>query len=212
MEPWEKVLEFHDVIQRHLRFRADWRLFIYHRGLDTVSDLPENVVLIECPNVGREIYPVFQHMISFYSNLPDIVVFVPGHWWSPQRLDYLGYIFAYMHQGYMPVPGFCDWQREKEFQIDEWGGSAVNKEGVSKQTFTHAKIRPFGKWFDARVASIGVPWKNYVTLCSTFACHRDKILRYSLHQLKDWLQEIEDGGANGEIGHYWERSFYSVFS
>lgn len=211
MEPWDRVLAFDSVIRNNLRQAATWEVIVYNRGPDqTVPLLPsDNWRIVPDENIGRDVYVILHHIHDHYENLPDIFVSVPGHWWSPHRLDSLNYVFLMMFQGFAPVPGYCDWNRERHFTLEQWGGSAVNQEGVAKQRYTLSSIRPYGEWYQRRIP---VPFKNYVTLCCVFSCPSANILRYSREQWKDWMEEMKAHGVNSELGHFWERTFYSLLS
>jgi len=48
------------------------RVFLYNKGIPSSN-------CIQLPNVGRESLTYLHHIITHYSNLPDITIFVQGH-------------------------------------------------------------------------------------------------------------------------------------
>jgi hypothetical protein len=106
---------------------------------------------------------------------------------------------------------------DAEFVLDSWHGTHdENKKFTIYQDFTHSKIRPYGKWFDERIVKkIGIC--KY--LCGYSNGHfgflqtsKEKILSIPIEVLHDWLIELIEVGPNGELPHYWERSWASIFS
>jgi hypothetical protein len=219
LEPWEKVWELvNDWFAAAVRQGWTWNVKIYDRspeGHGWGGDIPKHVEVSRSINVGREIYPVLHFVHENYDSLPDVLVAVPAHWWNSFRFSLLRDVLTNMYDGFAPkYPTYIDWNSERLFTIDAWGGSPVNSSEVQAQPFTHARIRPYGAWYEARIRQGGqpVPFKNRLTLSGTIAIHKEAVLRYSKEQYSDWVKELEDDGPNPEIGHYWERSWYSMYS
>jgi len=83
-----------------------------------------------------------------------------------------------------------------------------NAENVKQMVFTKAKLRPFGVWFETQLT---VPYK-LASLHGIFLVIQKCILYHSRDTYRRWLEEITEDGPNPELAHYWERSWYSVFS
>ena len=223
MEPWDRISEFVTLAKAKMcqttgnlfkKQNVKWDVIVYNRGIDNCpteyNERFPQVTVIKSKNVGRETYVVHHYIASHYNDLPDIVFFLPAHWWGSLRESYVNQIFRDIYnKPFCPKSSPVPWKTEQHFTLDNWAGSPVNQEGVQNQTYSLAKIRPFGKWFNSRIP---VPYKGAITFAGTFSCHRKNIMRYSREQYRDWLAEIEEGGPNAEIGHFWERSFYSLFS
>jgi hypothetical protein len=217
MEPWEKIAEFVDIANEQLgKYKhVSWDIIVYNRGVADYESCVElakhaHVTIVTSRNVGRETYVVHHYITEHYNNLPEVVFFLPAHWWGPLRKHYVQQIFKNMFSHHFcPKPSPVPWKTERFFTLDAWGGSPVNSEGVASQKYKLASIRPFGDWFAARIP---VKYKNKITFAGTFSCHRKQILKYPLEMYQIWLAEIKHCGPNGEICHFWERSFYSLLS
>jgi hypothetical protein len=212
-EPWEKIWELHGLLAGAFT-RVTWKMLVYNRrqeDMPLASTVPANTEVMYLRNVGREAYAIHHFLYTNYDQLPDYFIVIPGAWWPPSiRLDALHMILRYHGaEHFLPYPARVPWDTEQHFQVEKWlGNTDINREEVKKQPFTLASIRPFGAWYKARIP---VPYTNLVSLCGIFAVWKDKITRYPREMYDSWMKELEEGGPNPEVGHYWERTWYSLF-
>lgn len=210
-EPWDLVWELYQMCQHHLRGN-DIDFIVYHRGGDKYAwndGIPQNVKIIPLENVGRESYVIHYHICQHYDHLPDRLIFIPANWRT--RTYGVSQVLQQVHGNeFLPRPAYVPWSSEQFFQLDKWLGlSDINRAEVEKQEYTVASIRPYGKWY---VERIPVPYKDWLVLNGVISVPRNNILRYPLPLYQNWLAELKDSGVNPEIGHYWERTWYSLFS
>lgn len=195
-EPWQQIDELL-ILFGSENSNVSFQAVVYNHGDKLDPQLPYKI--FDVPNVGRESHTVHRYMIDHYSALPDIVAFVPGNWWT-HRFPYLCYMISHLtHKTYTPNVYDYTWDDMKDFTIDEW---------KEKDDFVVCPDRPFGNWYTKHV---GVPYKNAWNSFGMFSTTRERLLRYSIEQYETWCTELEDAGVNSEIGHYWERSWYSLF-
>ena len=146
-----------------------------------------------------------------YDNLSDFTVFVMASWCI---MDQKKGILYNILQNICTVPCITftfaiPFKEIYGFVINEWNGACQdNVELVKSMVFTQSKIRPFGAWFEK---TINVPYVH-ASLFGIFSVWKPRIMRHSRETYKKWLDEICENGANPEIGHYWERSWLSVFT
>lgn len=210
-EPWDLVWHLYEWCEQRLRDH-DIEFIVYHRGGDKYAwkeDVPPRVQIEPLQNVGRESYVVHHHICKNYSHMPDRCIFIPAN--LRTRASSVDQVLTNISgREFLPHPIHVPWSSEQFFQLNQWHGlSLVNREEVVKQEFTIASIRPFGRWYEARIP---VPYKNKVVLNGVISIPKANILKYPLSLYEGWLKELHEGGVNPEIGHYWERTWYSLFS
>jgi hypothetical protein len=211
IEPWEYVWEIYAMCERALQGH-EYDFIVYHRGGEAqawTAQTPPNVQIIPLENVGRESFVVHHHICKHYHQLPDRIIFIPANWRS--REFGVKHVLYNIHpNGFFPPPAYVPWSSEQFFQLDKWHGlTEVNRSEVLKQEYTNASIRPYGQWYKARIP---VPYKDLLVLNGVISIPQQSILRYPLAMYEGWLAELQQSGPNPEIGHYWERTWYSLFS
>lgn len=209
MESWDDILTFDKLIGAQ---GVPYSILVYNKG-DVVPDnlvVPAHIRIMQCPNIGREAYTIFHYIYKNYDSLPDIVMFVPASWnaGSFKRKIVGDILYQFKHQ---PIAALASvgWDQVRDNVLDEWhGNTPSNVVHVKSQTYKPHAIRPFGKWYEAR---IGTPWPGKMVFCGMFSVHKHRILKKTRDQYFAWLQEIEEYGVNSEIAHYWERAVASLF-
>lgn len=209
-EPWDNVWNIYDFMKRNLQGDT-WEMIVYHRnGEKNIwnGPIPFNTKIIDLPNLGRESYVVHYHIYHNYDSLPDSIMFIPANIQMRKGIIHTLVVHRHVMQ-FLPPPIHTAWEAIKDLTVDKWHGATdVNRSDVEKQPYTLSPLRPFGKWYTQRIP---VPFKDLLVYFGTFSVPRANILRYTREQYKDWLDELHDSGPNPEIGHYWERSWYSMF-
>jgi len=174
---------------------------------------PSNVVIKPCENIGREAYVILQHIVCHYKDLCKYTFFIPANWDSHRKQKVLEMCKLHGKHPFLPVHAISEpWEKVEPFVMEEWSG--INKEDpnytfVAKQEYVLSKDRPFGVWYKK---NIPIAWKNGVILNGVFAVQREHVQRYPIDVYQQWFDEISQDGPNPELGHYWERVWYSLFS
>lgn len=211
-EPWDLVWDLLSVLVNMLhQYTLD--IVIYQRGGDQYAykrgDIPTNIKIVTLENIGRESYVVHYHILKNYDDLPDKLMFIPANWKG--RVHALNQmLMCVTAERFTPAPCVVKWENEQYFTIDKWHGtSEMNRQEVEKQEFTLSAIRPFGEWYKQRIP---VPYKDLAVLNGIFSVPKKNILRYPRESYERWLEELRNSGPNPEVGHYWERTWYALFS
>lgn len=213
-EPWEHVVMLYNLmVQTHRSFH----MIIYNRGDDAAGAFaeacPESTV-IPTENVGRESYVIVKYITDHYHELPDVIFYCPASWATHEQkrasvqitlgcLDKVPYAPFNQH----------DWNAIYNTGVASWHGTCdYNKTETMKQPYTRAPVRPFGAWYNSRIAEpVGRPWSGCITHFGIFCVVRERVLRYPKEQYNEWLDEIVNGGVNSEVGHFFEYSWASLF-
>lgn len=179
---------------------------------DCVPPPCERILL---PNVGRCDHTYLYYIITHYHNLPEKIIFLPGSVQSPLKLSNAQHIMDIIEDD-DALNEYFKAQSEHDmkpglyhFTLDEWQASdtdnqKINRERVLKQS----PIRPFGKWFEhhfSETQKIHGIWYSGV-----FASTRDRIRRHPLRLYQRLIRDVETH-SNPEVGHYIERSWFSLF-
>lgn len=221
-EPWHKVWTIYNAFAARLD-GTQWRMIVYNRRQEDADswewepcDKPDNVDVQHMQNVGREAYVVLNHIYEHYDDLiemeTDVTAFIPANWDSHfLRTNAINSILT-MKKHFLPYPEHVPWSTEKDFVLDAWSGANCaggNYEEVIKQPYTPAKLRPYGRWYKERIP---VQYTDLAVITGTFSAINENVLRYKKEQYKSWMDEIAADGVNSELAHFWERTWYSLFS
>ncbi len=85
----------------------------------------------------------------------------------------------------------------------------ANREAAKTQAWTRVSIHPLGRW-QREMLGLKPTGKQY-SWHFMFAVGKGRIMRYSRAEYERWRKLVADGGPNGEIIHYFERSMYGLF-
>jgi hypothetical protein len=193
------------------------KVYIYNKSEEEFK-LEKEGVYIEIeniPNVGREAHTWIYHMVKMYYFLTPVLYFVPASWKNKQDEFCLKNVFGSISP--FKILNAIESKIEMDFSISSWYGThSENKKHTISQNFTLSKIRPYGKWFEERISNKIKIEKYKLSHCNghygVFQTTQEKIKKIPLYVLNDWLEELIEVGPNGEVPHYWERSWTSVFS
>lgn len=217
----------------------------------------KSVDYIELPNVGREAHTMIYHMRSMISEssktssskvFEDLIYFIPASFSrklksssdlkDPKKvltsdlkeLYTEDAVVQTMIRNIILVNNPCHFSVEAGFLLDDWKGTDPdNLKDTVKQTYSLAKIRPFGAWFQNKIFIISESsepkesrvlhqnqrflylhgWGN--GLMGFLQTSRDRIMKYDLKFYEECEKELEESGENGELPHYWERSWATLF-
>lgn len=192
------------------------RCIVYNKGQELASaDGLKRVVSL--PNVGRESHTYLHHIVENYDTLAPVTVFtqariedhfdVDGKPWSPENGR--EYLLTLGRQA-------ADFGQSQNARMYEYlgGMSAIpsfNLHVYYARGLQKTAYDSLGQWFKAMVGhdmpQQGVPWyKN-----ALFAVKRDRIHQHPRSFYEKLLGEV-DSLVNPEAGHFFERSWYMIFS
>lgn len=179
-----------------------------------------NCLLPDCervllPNVGRCDHTYLYYIITHYDCLPDKVIFIPGSIRLPHKTSAVNYLFDIIEDDDALSGHFkrqADYDLKSgiyDFMLDNWSASDPENTRINNETeLQKSAIRPFGKWFEhhfSKEKQIYGFW--YMGI---FAATRDRIQRHPIEVYQRLIREVETH-SNPEVGHYIERTWFSLF-
>lgn len=210
------ISRYHESLEwlRRVKLPPEYSIFIYNKGTNSTFYVHPNVKLvIRLPNVGRCDHTYLYHVVTQYTSLGDVVIFLPGCCSTP-------YKFATMKRMIIEVEkteegAFPAIERKKDvkqdlyhFGITEWQSTtSENYEANPERKLTPANIRPFGEWY---THFFGNQHITVHQLWGIFSISKKDILKHSPSYYQTLLEEFGDS-SNSEVGHYFERSWAAVF-
>jgi hypothetical protein len=181
------------------------------------NDKTLNVIPLE--NIGRESHTYLYHIIKNYNKLSKLTLFLPGSLnQNLNKLNKAKYILKLYETNLKPVTTMIGVYYNKgiaielnDFKIDYWC-SKLKKEVYTNETsiIKPCIIRPFGKWhnivFGENIVSCIVPYGG------VFSVSKEDIIQHSIKRYKTLFKIlVNTNSSNPEEGHYFERSWESVF-
>lgn len=165
-------------------------------------------------NIGRESHTYLWHIVHNYDNIcqnPEKVTLFT----QANILDHFNTI-SYKNN----IKTICEEARKKGISecIAKTHNDVVHPKNsphynfrMYKHTTPNEKNWPFGYWFEQ---IIGQPFPNPVKwfLGAIFAVKNERIANKPLSYYQLLLKEFDNGVVDPEIGHFFERSWYYVFS
>lgn len=189
-------------------------IICYNKGPNDDFYKPENMTGVKLKNVGRESHSYIHHIISNYDNLPENTMFLPGSCNIPYKKVKLNKLFQ-AYDEYKNTIFLCNYIEEGvkqafyNFEVGEYVSTdSANRSLNSENRSEPAKIRPFGKWFEAHFGDKFVQHVNYHGM---FCVNKKHILQHPKSYYENFFNEFTDS-SNPEVGHYFERSWITIFS
>jgi len=189
-------------------------LVVYNKGQNDNYEKLENVKEItNLKNEGRESHTYLYHIIKNYNNLAKVTVFLPGSIDTHQpKIVKSNRLLEEIekHKDSILLGNIVKDPKEIDynFTLDSWDSTDTkNKTINNEKQLQNSKIRPFGKWHETYFPNV----RNIMTTgFGIFAISREDIRQHPISYYKNLIKELE-GCSNPETGHYFERSWYSVF-
>uniref|UniRef100_A0A6C0JX62 Glycosyltransferase n=1 Tax=viral metagenome TaxID=1070528 RepID=A0A6C0JX62_9ZZZZ len=180
---------------------------IYNKG-DALNIC--NEILLN--NVGRESETYLHYIITNYDNLPDVVVFTQARISDHKRRDNIDYLIrikntALRHSKSQNFFRHNDVRRNMHWRKD-WN---LRSNGYYlKDNYKHNKPIIFIEWFKQNI-DIHYPNPICIYRNAIFAVKKEKILNKPLEYYKRLILEVNHN-VNPTEGHFFERSWYYIFS
>jgi hypothetical protein len=169
---------------------------------------------IMLPNVGRESETYLQYIIANYNHLPDVIVFTQGRISDCRGCgDDVRYLL-YMKDSALQHSKAQQYIRhyETDSHINCWDREWNVSQG---RYYLHDNYRnqhrvTFLKWFEEHVNE-NYPNPINIYLNGIFAVRKDAVLKRPIEYYERMLQEVNHQNDPAE-GHFFERSWYYIFS
>lgn len=191
-------------------------IIVYNKGTNNNYTMAPNIIRsIQLPNVGRESHTYLYHIINNYDSLADVTIFLPGSIHLDHKYGRAKTVVENVEKTNSSAIScqFNDNEEEHkrihDFTLDTYTSSdeknrAINNDAKIKQS----EIRPYGLWFNSYFTE---GEKNHcVAYMAMFGISKDQILQRPKSFYERLLATIDDH-HNPEVGHYMERSWYSMF-
>lgn len=188
-------------------------IYVYNKGPnENFYKGANNIIVINSPNVGRENHAYMSHIITHYSNLADITIFVQGSADQDNKVKRTTMAIDNTFKTYdssFPAVATDDLKTDfYDFKVDNYQSTnEANKELNPETNMQLSTIRPFGDWFTKWFGDIKI---KGVTYTGIFSASRQHIHNRSLQFYKSYMKNV-DSHSNPEAGHYMERSWIAVF-
>uniref|UniRef100_A0A6C0EF39 Uncharacterized protein n=1 Tax=viral metagenome TaxID=1070528 RepID=A0A6C0EF39_9ZZZZ len=189
-------------------------VIVYNKGINNNYVNTSNIIkTVNLPNVGRESHTYLYHIINNYHNLADVTIFLPGSSDLINKYDRVKKMVEKVEQTNNTVLS-CVYdplilKNQYNFTIDEYFSSHVDNKHINQNgIIKKSSIRPYGKWFEKTF--VNGEKNEYVSYCGIISISKKNILQKPKKYYEKLLNEL-DTHHNPEVGHYLERSWYSIF-
>jgi hypothetical protein len=190
---------------------------VYNKGVNdnyVKSNNFKNEVKLD--NVGRETHSYLTHIITNYDNLSDFTIFVPGSLELDNKYERARRLFMeadnYDDSDLFACISVDSSVKDTfyDFQIDSYLSSNQNNKTINNDaSIKESDIRPFGKWYENIFNNVNSDSKCF-TQNAIFGITKDTILKKPKSYYIDLIEHVNDH-SNPETGHFFERSWETVF-
>lgn len=189
-----------------------YKYIVYNKGDDEVYNKSNVIKSYNIKNQGKCDHTYLYHIVHNYSNLSEIVIFLPGC---------LDVFFKYckatilfeLIEKYNEAFFIVDYETSSNildeyyyFKVDNYKSmTQSNLEKNSDILFRKSKIRPFGKWYTQH---FDYDIKN-ISLFGIFSVNKKDIYNHDKSYYYNHMQSFE-GAKNDELSHYYEKAWEAV--
>jgi len=185
---------------------------IYNKGQNDNFSKPSLYRTFKLPNVGRCDHTYLYHIVSNYSSLAPITIFLPGsiqiYYKKAVAIKLINHILSCNNAVFLGFETPNIQEKFKRFCLDNWSATCrINKTNDDNSELDKALLRPYGKWYKYFFGDIIV--KNYCYM-GIFSINKLDIIK---HDISRYVQLLNSVGrhSNPEVGHYIERSWAAIF-
>jgi len=169
-----------------------------------------NEIFLE--NVGRESETYLSYIISNYNNLPDVVVFTQARISDHVGSDDVNYLIQIKNQAlnYSKSQNYyVHYDNNNDMHFDkEWN---LRHDGYYlKDNYKNNHPITFLEWFKTNIDE-NYPNPIYIYRSAIFAVKRENIINKPIEYYKRLILEVNHH-INSTEGHFFERSWYYIFS
>ena len=170
-----------------------------------------NEILLE--NIGRESETYLHYIITNYNNLPDVIVFTQARISDHKGKDDVNYLINIKNQALENTKSLnyfvhnndtghsIHWDKEWNLQ---------NGTYYLKDNYKENKPITFIEWFKTNI-NINYPNPIKIYMNAIFAVKKENITNKPIEYYKNLILEVNHH-INSTEGHFFERSWYYIFS
>jgi hypothetical protein len=194
-----------------------YQYIVYNKGVNDDYVKSANFKKeLKLENVGRETHTYLTHIINNYDELADFTIFVPGSLELENKYERAKRLFIETdnneNSDLLSCIKFDTSVKDtfNDFQIDSYLSSNQNNKTINNDaSIKESEIRPFGKWYESTFNNVNIDGKCF-TQNAIFGITKDTILKKPKSYYIDLIEHVNDHN-NPETGHYFERSWETVF-
>jgi hypothetical protein len=170
----------------------------------------KNEIILE--NVGRESETYLHYIITNYDNLPDVIVFTQARISDHKGADDVNYLIDIKNQSLYN-------SKSQNFHVHNDVGVSIHfdkewnlrKEGYYlKDNYKNNKPITFLEWFKTNI-NVNYPNPINIYINAIFAVKKENIINKPIEYYKRLILEVNHHIDSTE-GHFFERSWYYIFS
>ena len=190
-----------------------YKYIVYNKGNNDNFEKKNILKIINLKNVGRCDHTYLYHVINNYNNLSDIIVFLPGsinmNYKKRKAIKLLekiedknNAIFLSDYYDKNIVNTFY------HFQLNNYESNDIKNRNENVNNFKLSNIRPFGKWYNNTFNNRVL---HNISFFGIFSVSKYDILKNNVNYYELLLKQLNDS-SNPEVGHYFERSWETIFN
>ena len=188
-----------------------FKYIVYNKGINDLFEKKYVIDVIPLPNVGRCDHTYLYHVVNNYSNLSNIVIFLPGS----TNMEYKKRIAIKLLLTVLKTRKALFLGDEKESILQHFHSFSCKEyccQYPSNRLLNHETAlfpcpeRTFGNWF----LKHGFEDVTHYCFYGILSIDKRDILQHPLPRYKKLLKELSVH-SNPEVGHYTERAWASIF-
>jgi hypothetical protein len=184
---------------------------IYNKG----ENLHINLSDVKLKNVGRESETYLHYIITNYHDLPDVVVFTQANISDHKGKNDINYLIniknqALAHSKSQDFIIHTDKKNVESCWNKEWNFDFSNGNYFLKDNYKNNKPITFIEWFKKNI-NVDYPTPIRIYPNGIFAVRKELILNKPIEYYQNLISEVNHH-VNSTEGHFFERSWYYIFS
>jgi hypothetical protein len=191
-----------------------FKYIVYNKGDNDNFEKTNVIKIIHVENVGKNDHTYLYHIVTNYTHLSNILVFLPGSVHIDYKKQKATTILNNIIKSNYTKAYFVGYYQANikdsfyDFQLDEWKTTDLQNFVKNDETKLQlAKIRPYGLWYKYFFGNTIAHWSTWWGI---FSIDKRDILQHPITRYQ-YLMEIINKHSNPEAGHYIERSWGAIF-
>ena len=188
-------------------------VIIYNKGDNEDFEKTDKVKkIVQLPNMGRDSYVYFHHIINNYDHLANVTIFFPGSINLERKYDTakeVVYNVKEKNDTIVSCQKFKNNEFLENFRMERYLSSHPNNsEHNTDETMELAEIYPYGNW--VRSTFKNGEKNNCISWCILSGLSKKHIQRKPISYYKQFYDQVSNH-QNPEVGHYIERAWDAIF-
>jgi hypothetical protein len=170
-------------------------------------------------NVGRETYAWFDYVLSSWDNLDDYCVFIHPCSLLERQDKFLKFVNLCKNMSKLSTtkneglfstgePHMFNFSYSYSRKFHHVGNTVANADDVRKQEFIPTSFSNIAEWWSSRTDGLKLLTRS--TIHGMCGASKENLKSWGNEFWQAIFNDINDGGANGEISHFLERAMYSI--